>query len=79
MYMDGLKFLLECVGDSDVQTQYYNLWMCDHYIGMILLFCPDVSCYNGTGTVYDIILPLWERYMEHCQMFILKWGSPLAS
>jgi hypothetical protein len=39
--MDGLKLLLECAGDSDVQNRYYNGWTYDHYLSAVLEFCSD--------------------------------------
>ena len=55
--MDGVKLMLECAGDDDVQTRFYNGWTCNHYIGAVLVFCPDgtipICCYNVPGTVHD--------------------------
>lgn len=55
--MDGLKLMLECAGDGVVQNRFYNGWTCDHYVGAVLVFCPDgtipMCCYNVPGTVHD--------------------------
>ena len=55
--MDGIKLMLECAADDDVQNRFYNGWTCDHYIGAVLVFCPDrtipICCYNVPGTVHD--------------------------
>ena len=55
--MDGLRLMLECVSNEDKQTRFYNGWTCDHYIGAVLVFCPNgmipVCCYNVPGTVLD--------------------------
>ena len=49
--------MLECAGDEDTQNRFYNGWTCDHYIGAVLVFCPDgtipICCYNVPGTVHD--------------------------
>jgi hypothetical protein len=55
--MDGIKLMLECAGEDDIQNRFYNGWTCDHYIGAVLVFCPDgtipICCYNVPGTVHD--------------------------
>lgn len=55
--MDGLKLMLECASTEDEQNRYYNGWTCDHYIGAVLVFCPNgmipICCYNVPGTVHD--------------------------
>jgi hypothetical protein len=55
--MDGLKLMLECAGDDVVQNRFYNGWTCDHYVGAVIVFCPDgtipMCCYNVPGTVHD--------------------------
>ena len=43
--MDGIKLMLEYAGDDDIQNRFYNGWTCDHYIGAVIVFCP-----NGTHT-----------------------------
>ena len=49
--------MLECAAEEDVQNRFYNGWTCDHYIGPVLMFCPDntipICCYNVPGTVHD--------------------------
>ncbi len=55
--MDGLKLMLECAGDDVIQNRFYNGWTCDHYVGAVIVFCPDgtipMCCYNVPGTVHD--------------------------
>eukprot|EP00804_Cyclotella_cryptica_P010121 CCRYP_018494-RA/>CCRYP_018494-RA protein AED:0.03 eAED:0.03 QI:578/1/1/1/0/0/2/26/188 len=55
--MDGIKLMVECAAEDDVQNRFYNGWTCDHYIGAVLVFCPDgtipICCYNVPGTVHD--------------------------
>jgi hypothetical protein len=55
--MDGIKLMLECAGDDDIQNRFYNGWTCDHYVGAVLVFCPDgtipMCCYNVPGSVHD--------------------------
>ncbi len=55
--MDGLKLMLECAGDDVVQNWFYNGWTCDHYVGAVIVFCPDgtipMCCYNVPGIVHD--------------------------
>ncbi len=55
--MDGIKLMLECSGDDDVQNRFYNGWTCDPYIGAVLVFCPNgtipICCYDVPGTVHD--------------------------
>jgi hypothetical protein len=54
--MDSIKLMLECAGVDDVQNRFYNGWTYDHYIGAVLVFCPDstipMCCYNVPGTVH---------------------------
>jgi hypothetical protein len=55
--MDGLKLMIECAADDEEQNRFYNGWTCDHYVGAVLVFCPDgtipICCYNVPGTVHD--------------------------
>ena len=58
--MHGLKLMFECSGDDDEQNRFYNGWTCDHYIGAVLVFCPDctipICCYDVPGTVHDSLI-----------------------
>ena len=49
--------MVECSGDDAEQNKFYSGWTCDHYIGAVLVFCPDgtipICCYNVPGTVHD--------------------------
>ncbi len=55
--MDRLKITLEQSGDVLTQEQYYNGWTHDHYVTLVLCFCPDgtipVACINIPGAVHD--------------------------
>ena len=72
--VDGLKLLLEYADDSDVQNQYYNGCTCDHYIGTVLVFCPDgtiaICCYNVPGMVHDSNIATFGKIYENFQLFI---------
>mgnify|MGYP006199174333 CR=1 FL=1 len=48
--------MLEYASNEDKQNRFYNGWTCDHYIGAVLVFCPNgppICCYNVPGTVHD--------------------------
>ena len=55
--MDCIKLMLECADEDDEQNRFYNGWTCGHYIGAVLVFCPDstipMRCYNVSGTVHN--------------------------
>ena len=55
--MDGIKLMLECSSEEDIQNRFYNGWTCNNYIGAVLVFCPDgtipICCYNVPGTIHD--------------------------
>jgi hypothetical protein len=55
--MDGLKVMLQQAGNAEVQSMFYNGWMCDHYISNLFLFSPNgriCACYfNAPGSVHD--------------------------
>lgn len=46
---------------SDLQ----QMWTCDHYIGAILVFCPDgiisICWYNALGAMHDIVIASIEK------------------
>jgi hypothetical protein len=55
--MDGLKLMLEQIGDALIQEQFYNGWMHNHYVMSVMCFYPDgtipiVFC-NIPGAVHD--------------------------
>ena len=58
--MDGLKLMVECAADDIEQNRFYNGCTCDHYVGAVLVFCPDgtipICCYNVPGTVHTVTL-----------------------
>jgi hypothetical protein len=55
--MDGVKLMVECSRDDDGQNWFDNLWTCDHNIGAVLVFFPDIiiliCCYNVPSAVHD--------------------------
>ena len=51
--MDEIKLMLECFFKEDVQNRFYNGWTFDHYIGAVLVFCPD-----GTQSLLVVITSL---------------------
>jgi hypothetical protein len=55
--IDGIKLMLECSSDDNKQNRFCNGWTCDHYIGGVLVSCPDgtipICCYNVPDTVHD--------------------------
>ncbi len=55
--MDGLKLMLEQSGDALMQEQYYNGWTHDHYVMLVLCFCPDstipIAFINIPGAVHN--------------------------
>ena len=54
--MDGIKLMLKCAGDDDIQNRFYNGWTCYHYIGAVLVFCPD-------GPYQSVVTMCLEQYM----------------
>ena len=66
--MDGIKLLLECAGDEEVQNQFYNGWTCDHYVSAVLVFCPKgtihICCHNVPDTVHDSKIALIGKVYE---------------
>ena len=66
--MDGIKLLLECTGDEEVQNQFYNGWISDHYVSAVLVFCPNgtipICCYNVPGMVHDSNIVLIGKVYE---------------
>jgi hypothetical protein len=55
--IDGITLMLECAAEENEQNRSYNRLTCDHYIGAVLVFCPDgmipMCFYNVPGTVHD--------------------------
>jgi hypothetical protein len=55
--MDGLKLTLEQSGDALIQERYCNGWTHDHYVTLVLCFCPDgtipFAYINIPGSVHD--------------------------
>ena len=55
--MDGLKLTIEQAPHVLVQGRFYNGWTHGHYIGAVILFCPDgtisIVCYNAPGSMHD--------------------------
>ncbi len=77
--MDGIKLLLECAGDEEVQNQFYNGWTCDHSVSAVLVFCPDgtipICCYNVPGTVHDSKIALIGKVYEKLNTIYGETGA----
>ena len=58
--MDGLKLYLQPSSDCNTQNNFYNGWTHDHYVGAVIVFCPDgtipICCYNVPGSVHDSMI-----------------------
>ena len=59
--MDGLKLYLQPSSDCTTQKNFYNGWTHDHYVGAVIVFCPDgtipICCYNVPGSpVHDSMI-----------------------
>ena len=61
--MDGLKLYLEMSADRASQNNFYNGWKHDHYVGAIIVFCPDgtipIYCFNVPESVHDSLMAEW--------------------
>ena len=61
--VDGLKLYLQQVGDSIIQSRFYNGWKHDHYVTNIFAFAPNgsiITCtLNAPGTWHDSTLAHW--------------------
>ena len=77
--MDGIKLMLECSSDEDVQNRFYNGWTCDHYIGAVLVFCPDgtipICCYNVPGTVHDSNIAIIGKIYDKLEEIYMQTGA----
>jgi hypothetical protein len=56
--MDGLEHYLQSPAERAKENKCYNGWKHDHYVGAVLVFCPDrtipICCYNVRGCVFMI-------------------------
>ena len=61
--MDGLKLYVQTHADRAKENNCYNGWKYDHYVGAVLVFCPDGTipfcCYNVPGCVHDSLIAEW--------------------
>ena len=61
--MDGFKLYLEMSADRASENNFYNGWKHDHYVGAIIVFCPDgtipICCFNVPGSVHDSLMAEW--------------------
>ena len=61
--MDGLKLYLEQSPWTVIQNMFYNGWTHDHYVGNVIVFCPDgtipIACTNVPGCVHDSMIAEW--------------------
>jgi hypothetical protein len=77
--MDGVKLMVECSGDDDKQNRFYNRWTCDHYIGAVLVFCPDgtipICWYNVAGTVHDSLIATIGKIYDKLKVIYERTGA----
>lgn len=49
--------MIESARKDNVQSRFYGGWVCDHYIGSVLVFGPNgtipICWHNDSGTVHD--------------------------
>ena len=61
--MDGLKLKLQRAPKVDVENNFFNGWKHDHYVGAVIVFCPDgtipIVCFNVPGSVHDSLIADW--------------------
>lgn len=61
--MDGLKLKIQQPADRVKENNLYNGWKHDHYVGAVVVFCPDgtipIVCYNVPGCVHDSLIAEW--------------------
>jgi DDE superfamily endonuclease len=61
--MDGLKLKIQQPADRVTENNFYNGWKHDHYVGAVIVFCPDgtipIVCYNVPGCVHDSLIAEW--------------------
>jgi hypothetical protein len=61
------------------ENHFYNGWTCDHYIGAVLVFCPDgtipICCYNVPGTVHVILIALIGKIYDKLQDIYDRTGA----
>jgi DDE superfamily endonuclease len=68
---DGLKLLLEQVGDYEQQSKFYNGWTHDHYITNLFGFAPDgmiiFAVLDAPGSIHDSVLADWGKIYDKLQ------------
>ena len=71
--------MVECSGDDDDQSRFYNGWTCDHYIGAVLVFCPDgtipICCYNVPETVHDNLIATIGKIYDKLKLVNERTGA----
>jgi hypothetical protein len=86
--MDGLKLLLEQAPESIIENRFYNGWTHDHYVGNVLVFCPDgtipMACTNVPGKlecVYEEhgggLCTVDSAFCKKANVFLLKSSQSL--
>ena len=69
--MDGLKLYLQRHPNRFEENNMYNGWKHDHYVGAVLVFCPDgtipICCYNVPGCVNDSLIAEWGNVYSKLQ------------
>jgi hypothetical protein len=58
--MGELKLYEQQAPNMDKENNVFNGWKHDHYVGVVIVFCPDGSipivCSIVPGSVYDSII-----------------------
>lgn len=66
-FTDGHKLMLKTSSDNDEQNKFYNASICDHYVGVVLVFCSDetipICCFNIPSSLHDNSISTIEKFM----------------
>lgn len=77
--MDGLKLAIEAASSFEVQGRYFNGWIHGHFIGAIIVFCPDgtipIVAYNCPGSVHDAHIAEWGDVYEKLESVYGRCGG----
>ena len=59
-FIDGVRFLVECNGDPNIQTTFYSGYLHDTNVNNVLFFTADgiisFACINAPGCLHDSIV-----------------------
>jgi hypothetical protein len=77
--MDGLKLMLQQCGDAMTQEQFYIRWTHDHYVTLVLCFCPDgtipIAFINIPGLVHDSQVASYGNICEKLEFVFNRDGA----